>query len=250
MLDFYKDWKGSKMKSDSFIKSSSVLACTAFDVERKTKSGKEAARGERKLSRVPAVIYGGADTAMVSLPEKEFLLEYYKGGLQSKVISLNFCKSSDDVCEENLTKRVVVRDIQLHPVTDKPLHIDFQEIRAGAKVKIQIPVKIVNAKLCHGLKIGGVLNCVRRSVAFYCDPNCVPDCIEIDVSELEIGASVHINDLKLSSSLIPVDKKTNFALVSIMGRTATAEASKTAVAEGSVTTAEAASSSGATVAKS
>ncbi len=177
-------------------------------VEKKDLSGSSAARALRKIGRIPAIIYGGIEETMVSLVTKDLTKEYLKGGLESKMVTLDFGKKQI---------KAITRSVQLHPVTDQPVHVDFQEITDNKMIKISIKVKVINEDKCPGIKRGGVLNMVYRKIAFRCSSQHIVPIIEIDLSGLEIGRSIHINDLKLSEELKPIDKS-NFVLVSISGR--------------------------------
>lgn len=198
----------------------------SFSVEKKERSGKCAARYLRRQDKIPAIIYGGKEILMVSLSAKEFLHEYYKGNIQSRVAELT-------LGEQKIT--VMPKDVQLHPVTDVPEHVDFQEIDISAQIKVAIHIKILNSDKCPGVKRGGVLNVAHRYVMMWCLPRSIPDCIEVDVSGLEIGKSLHIEDIALPNGLKPVDH-TNFSVVSVAGREASDD--KVAVA-GEATAAEA-----------
>ncbi len=182
-------------------------------VERKELSGSGTARALRRAGRIPAILYGGDKEVMVSLMTKELTKEYLKGGLESKLVTLDFGDSK---------MRAITRSIQLHPVTDMPLHVDFQEISGDKMVKISIRLKVVNEDKCQGIKRGGVMNMVHRFVEFKCHPDHIVPVIEVDVAGLEIGRSIHIHDLKLSDKLQPTDRS-NFVLVSISGRVEDAE---------------------------
>lgn len=184
------------------------MAELTLEVEKKNLAGSGAARALRKVGRVPAVIYGGKEDIMISLSSKDLLKEYLKGGLESKLVNLDFGQSK---------VRAITRLVQLHPVTDMPIHVDFQEISADKMIKISIRLKVINEDKCPGIKRGGVMNTVHRFIEFRCHPDHIVPMIEVDVAGLEIGGSIHINDLNLSDKLQPIDKS-NFVILSISGR--------------------------------
>ncbi|WP_339051966.1 50S ribosomal protein L25/general stress protein Ctc [Candidatus Lariskella endosymbiont of Epinotia ramella] len=186
----------------------SMSSRISFVAEQKSASGKGAARATRRAGRIPAIVYGGLSPLMISLYGRDFIKEYHKGGMQSRVIEIKLGERSH---------MVLLRDIQLHPVTDFPEHIDFQEIREGESVRVSIRVKILNESKCPGIKKGGVLNVATRSVTCYCNDLNIPEFIEVDLENLEIGNSVHIVDIKLPVGITPISHD-NFAILSISGR--------------------------------
>jgi large subunit ribosomal protein L25 len=179
-----------------------------FSAELKNDKGTGAARAVRAQNRIPAIVYGGVTQTMISLPLKEFVKEYNKGNIQSKIFEL-------DLGSKKIT--VIPREVQTHPVTDVPEHVDFQEITEDTLIKVAIHVKAINDDKCPGIKKGGVMNIAQRVINFRCRPNSIPKHLEVDVSGLEIGYNVHINDIKLPTGITPIDK-TNFVILSISGR--------------------------------
>ncbi len=179
-----------------------------FKAEIKQNNGKGVSRALRRDGRLPSIIYGGDNQIMVSLSLKEFLKEYNKGGIQSKIVNIDL----GDTKVKTITK-----DIQFHPVSDVPLHVDFREVSDNTLVRIAIPLKIINEEKSPGIKKGGVLNTVHRSILFLCHPDYIASHIEVDISHLEIGQSIHINDLNINDKLVPLDKS-NFIILSISGR--------------------------------
>ena len=144
----------------------------------------------------------------ISINAKEFLQEYSKGSIQSKLIELSL---------EDKKITAIPRSVQVHPVTDIPQHIDFQEIGKDTSVKVSVHLKILNEDKAPGIKKGGALNVVQRIIPCYCHPKNIPSHLEVDIGALEIGTSLHINDIKLPEGLMPVDKS-NFAVLSLSGR--------------------------------
>ena len=179
-----------------------------FPAELRAKQGKSAARALRKEGRLPAIVYGGESMQMLSLPQKEFQKEYMEGNIQSKLIKIEL---------GGKTITAIPREVQLHPVTDKPEHADFQEVKKGEKIKVKIHIRVTNEDKCPGIKKGGVLNIVQRTIEFLCEPENMPQHINIDISSLEIGNNLHINDIELPKGITPLDKS-NFAVLSISGR--------------------------------
>ena len=183
-----------------------------LNAEKREKSSKGSVRNlRRERKEVPIVIYGGdTDAQLASASVKEIMKYLHKLSADgTNLVKLTVQNGKDEVG--------VMREIQFHPVTDVPIHVDFQRVTQGETIKVSVKVKIVNEDRCPGVKRGGVLNMVNRKIALYCKPEHIPGAIVVDISALEIGRSIHINDLNLSSDLKPVDKS-NFVIMSVSGR--------------------------------
>jgi large subunit ribosomal protein L25 len=175
----------------------------------KPRAGKGAARQVRREGKVPGVIYGaGQPPLTVALDYNELWKQYLKGHFLSTVIN---------VTVDGTANRVIPREMQLDPVRDLPIHVDFQRIGADGKVRVGVPVKFVNEGLSPGLKRGGVLNVVRHEVEFICPADAIPAFIEANLEGLEIGRSVHISAIKLPPGITPVIKNRDFTIATIAG---------------------------------
>ncbi len=187
--------------------------------ELKESNGKGIARALRREGRVPAIIYGGSHKEMmISLAKNEFIKEYNKGNIQSKLFEI-------ELANETIT--AIPRHVQVDPVTDFPIHADFQEVSKDTTVKVSVNVKVINEEKSPGIKRGGVLNVAFRSITVYCHPTNIPENLIVDVLTLEIGKNIHINDIELPKGVTPLDK-TNFVVASISGRSESAEAETSA----------------------
>jgi large subunit ribosomal protein L25 len=129
-------------------------------------------------------------------------------------------------------ERVLPRDVQYHPVTDRALHIDFLRVTTDTKLAVEVAVKFINEEECPGLKRGGVLNIVRRTVEFFCRVDDIPNEIEIDLSGLEIGDGVHISMVKLPDGVEPTITERDFTIATIAAPTVVVEDDTTEGAEG------------------
>ena len=145
---------------------------------------------------------------MISLIYKDFLKEYHKGNLLSRLLEVKLGKK---------ILKVISREVQTDPVTDNPIHIDFQLIKENIPIKVAVRVKVINKDKSPGIKIGGILNIVRKYISLNCIPQNIPEYLEIDISGFEIGRNVHISDLILPEGVVPVDKD-NFTILAIAGR--------------------------------
>ena len=153
------------------------------------RAGKGAARATRREGFVPAVIYGAKQEAtLVSLDPRDVMKELHKGGWQSHLYEV--------ALKDGSTVRTLMRDVQFHPVTDRPLHVDFQRLAPGVRIRVRVPVHFVNEDTCPGIKEGGVLNVVRREIEVLANPDQVPDAFEIDLGEATIGDSLRWSAVK------------------------------------------------------
>lgn len=199
----------------------STLSARARD-----RAGKGSARAARREGLVPAVIYGDKKdpfTITVTLRDLEKLL---KPGFFSHLVDI-------DVAGEK--HRVLPRDLQQHPVTDRALHVDFLRVSATSELTVEVPVEFVNDEACPGLRRGGVLNVVRHDVEVYCLANNIPEKITIDLSGLQIGDSVHISAVTLPQGVRPtIDRDFTIATIAaptVATETAESEGEETEAAE-------------------
>ncbi len=160
-----------------------------IEAEAREQAGKGAARATRKGGLVPAVIYGAKQEAtLIALDPRDVMKELHKGGWQSHLYEV--------AVKGGGTERTLMRDIQFHPVTDRPLHVDFQRLAAGQRIRVRVPVAFLNEDTCPGLKAGGVLNVVRREIEVLADPDAVPEAFQIDLAEAGIGDSLRWSVVK------------------------------------------------------
>ena len=195
----------------------STLSARARD-----RAGKGSARAARREGLVPAVIYGDKKdpfTITVVLRDLEKLL---KPGFFSHLLDI-------EVAGEK--HRVLPRDLQQHPVTDRALHVDFLRVSATSELTVDVPVEFINDEACPGLRRGGVLNVVRHEVEVYCLANNIPEKIEVDLSGLDIGDSLHISAVKLPEGVRPSIER-DFTIATIAAPTLVSEEAADAQTEG------------------
>ena len=153
------------------------------------KSGKGAARAERRAGRVPAVIYGDNQAPLtISLDDKAARQAIFAGHFLTTIFNIDL---------DGKKHRVIPRDFSLDPVKDFPLHVDFLRLGAGAKIRVSVPLHVTGAEVSPGVKRGGTVNVVNHSVELEADADHIPQFIEVDVSKLEINNSVHLSDVNL-----------------------------------------------------
>ena len=157
--------------------------------EARERAGKGASRALRREGRVPAVIYGGKEEpTTIHVEAKELIKQLNTGHFMNSIVQIEL--GGDKV-------RTLPKDVALHPVTDRPTHVDFLRLSKDAKVEVQIPVIFLNEDASPGLKKGGVLNVVRHELDLICAADKIPTEIEIDVTGKEVGDSIHISEVSL-----------------------------------------------------
>ncbi len=179
-------------------------------------TGKGAARSVRRAGRVPGVIYGGGEAAEpISLDFREANKLIYAGHFLTTIFELDI---------EGRKERVIPRDYQLDVVKDTPLHVDFMRLKAGSRLRLDIPVHLVNADQAPGLKRGGTLNIVRHSVEMLVPADNIPESITGDLAGLDFNDSLHISAFQLPAGCEPVGRDRDFTIVTIAAPSGLAEA--------------------------
>ena len=199
------------------------------------RSGKGAARQVRRENRVPGIIYGdNAENENITLDFNELFKQFMKGQFTSTLISVNI---------DGRKVFVLPRDVQLDPVKDIPLHVDFQRVSETGRIRVSVPVHFVTEGLSPGLKRGGVLNIVRHEIEVFAPAKAIPRFFEVDLTGLEIGRSVHISAVKLPEGVTPTITNRDFTICTVAGAKKEEEAAATpgaAPAEGAAPAAGAA----------
>ena len=173
------------------------------------RAGKGAARQARREGKVPAVIYGDKkEPDTIAIDGHELFILVQKGRFLSTLFEIDV--------DGNKT-RVLPRDIQLDPVMDTPIHVDFQRVTPTSRVRVQVPVKFINEAASPGLKRGGVLNIVRHEVEVFAPPENIPSLFEFDLSGLEIGRSIHISAIQMPENVRPTITDRDFTVATIAG---------------------------------
>ena len=184
---------------------------SVFNAEIRERAGKGAARAVRRAGRIPAVIYGEKkNPVMVSLDPKELNKFIMDGNIFGRVAEIKV---------DGNVEKVLPRDIQLHPINDRPEHVDFLRLGKGTKVSVGVAVNFLNEDDCPGLKKGGVINVVRHEVDLLCPADSIPATIDIDLSGLEIGDGVHISAIKLPEGVVPTITDRDFTIATIAAPT-------------------------------
>ncbi|MCB2061688.1 MAG: 50S ribosomal protein L25/general stress protein Ctc [Novosphingobium sp.] len=180
--------------------------------EARERAGKGASRALRREGRVPAVVYGGKeDPLTVHVEEKELVRQLNTGHFMNSIVMI-------DVSGKQV--RTLPKDVAFHPVTDRPLHADFLRLAKGATVEVAVPVVFVNEAASPGLKKGGVLNMVRHELDLICDADKIPAEIQIDVTGLEVGDSIHISHVALPEGSESAITDRDFTIATIVAPSA------------------------------
>lgn len=178
----------------------------------RSRTGKGGARAVRREGRVPGIIYGGTEEPQsVTLEFKEISKQIQTGHFQSTIFMLDM---------DGTKVRVIPRGVQVDPMRDFPIHVDFMRLAKDATVTVDVPVHFLNEGASPGLKRGGVLNVVRHDIPVRCPADSIPDFFKIDLTGLEIGDSIHISSVKLPENVTPTITDRDFTVATIVGRAA------------------------------
>ncbi|MGE3503411.1 MAG: 50S ribosomal protein L25/general stress protein Ctc [Alphaproteobacteria bacterium] len=192
--------------------------------EARSKLGTGGARDTRRGGRIPAIVYGEkAEPQPVSVDLKEIDREIHKTSFFATLYEIEI---------DGKKQRVLPRDLQLDPVNDIPVHLDFMRVGKNTRLRVNVPVVAVNGEASPGLKRGGVLNIVRHEVAVFCRADNIPEKITIDLTGLDINDSVHISNVKLPDGVTPTIKGRDFAVATISPPTVQVEEVVAKPAEG------------------
>ncbi len=191
-----------------------------INASKREAQGTGASRRLRRAGRVPGIVYGGGkDAQSVDFDHKELYFALKNEAFHSTVLDLNL---------DGAKEPVLLRDFQMHPYKPLVQHVDFQRVDATHKVHMKVPLHFVNADIAPGVKLGGgVVNHILTEVDVSCLPSVLPEFIEVDLSKLEVGQSMHLSDLKLSAGveLTSLVRGDDHGVVNILSRGgATAEA--------------------------
>jgi large subunit ribosomal protein L25 len=182
------------------------LEILELKAEKRSATGKGHARVLRRDGKIPAVLYG-PDTEPISLSvqavEIEFLLKNAKSRQQLINIDMG----------DGAPKPTMIKELQVQPVNGDFLHIDFYEVAMDRKIRVHVPI-VVKGK-CIGVEMGGLLQIIRREVEVLCYPGEILETIEIDITDLDIGNSIHVNDIQLEGDM-EIPSEVNYTVITIL----------------------------------
>lgn len=172
------------------------------------RAGKGAARAVRRAGQVPAVVYGDKKApVMIAIDPRELHTELHKGGFFARLFDI------DTGAEKH---RVLARDVQFHPVTDRPEHVDFLRVGADSTISVNIPVHFINQEKSVGIKKGGLLNIVQHTVELEVNANDIPDHLTVDLLNVDINSSVHVSQLAIPAGAKVVGGDRDFTIATIV----------------------------------
>jgi large subunit ribosomal protein L25 len=169
------------------------MAITITAVSRSAK-GTGASRRLRRESKVPGIVYGaGKDAVSVEFDAKALFLEFRHEAFHASIIDLNL---------DGKKESVLLRDYQLHPVRNTLQHVDFQRVSATEKIHVKVPFHFVNAEVAPGVKLGGgIVAHINTEADVSCLAKDLPEFIEVDLANLEMGHSIHLSEIKLAKGV-------------------------------------------------
>lgn len=179
-----------------------------IEAQARERIGKGASRATRRAGFVPAVIYGDKkDPESIQIKANELQRLLNRGGFMSQTY---------DVVVDGKKTTVLPRDLQLHPVSDAPMHIDFLRLGKGATVTMAVPVHVVGEDESQGLKRGGVINHTRHDIELNVPADAIPEAIEVNVAELDLGEAIKISDITLPEGAVPTITDRDFTILAIV----------------------------------
>ena len=184
----------------------------SLSAEPRTRAGKGAARATRRSGRVPGIIYGGdREPKPISLEPRELTRALGRRGFFATLVDLTI---------DGAVERALPREVQYHPATDKPLHVDFMRVGATSRITVTVPVVFINHEQAIGLRRGGILNIVRHGIELNCPVDGIPNHLTVSLDGLDIGDSVHISAVAVPEGCRPTITGRDFTIASIAASSA------------------------------
>ncbi len=188
-----------------------MVNVVTMPAQTRERAGKGPARATRRAGRVPGVVYGAnQDPVLISMDPRDLLRGLKTGTFLSTLYELDIAGTKE---------RVLPRDVQFDPVSDRPLHADFLRVSESTEVTVDVPVEFLNEEASPGLTRGGLLNIVRHEIEMECRADSIPQHIEVDLTGLDIGDSVHISMVKLPEGVRPTITDRDFTIATIAAPT-------------------------------
>ncbi len=176
---------------------------------KRDRAGKGAARAIRREKRVPAVIYGdNKEPVLITVEARQASTEYYKGVFFNNLTELDL---------DGDKHLVLARDVQVNPIADQLIHIDFLRVSPKTRIDVKVPVHFINEEKCKALRPGvGTLSVVRYEIELNCPATSIPDFIEIDIENCEVEDTIKISNVTLPEGTTPTITDRDFTIASIM----------------------------------
>ncbi len=180
-----------------------------FYCEVRKRTGTGGAREARREGWIPGILYGGdEDPVAINLRKNEVFNAAAKGALKSQMLKI-------DVPGQKELQSVLARDVQLDPVKDLPIHVDMMRISEKTRINIEVSVRFINEETSPGIKKGGVLNIVRHTVEVNAPATAIPEYLEFDISEADVGDSINISGTDLPNGVKPLITDRDFTVATI-----------------------------------
>ncbi|MGB5985505.1 MAG: 50S ribosomal protein L25/general stress protein Ctc [Desulfobacterales bacterium] len=178
-----------------------------LNAEARQTVGNSPARKLRRDGKLPGILYGpDTEPALIAIDAHDFQLALKAGSVNAL---FNLILAGDSKPQ----RRVMIKELQAHPVSQTPLHVDFYEIAMDRKINVKVPVVPVGKSV--GVEMGGLLQVVRREIEVYCLPDKIPESFIIDISELEVGGSIHIEEIPLPEG-VEISSEANFTVITVL----------------------------------
>lgn len=175
----------------------------------RTTTGDGPARRLRMSGQIPAVLYGQkTEPVLLSVNKSDLEQVFKKGGIGQVILNLVIQKNG-----ETTTRPAMIKELQTHPLSRNFIHIDFYEIKMDQKITAKIPV--VTTGMAKGVEFGGILQIIRRELEVECLPLAVPESIEIDISDLDIGDSIHVGQIRVEGEIEFLEDD-NYTVVTVL----------------------------------
>ncbi|MBU4186068.1 MAG: 50S ribosomal protein L25/general stress protein Ctc [Proteobacteria bacterium] len=170
--------------------------------------GKGQARVLRRAKKIPAVLYGpGAEPVLLSVAISDLEKALKKTTASQALLNLTIHNG------ENTSRTAMIKELQTHPVSRNYIHVDFYEISMDRKILVKVPVTVKGKT--RGVELGGILQIIRRELEILCLPTEIPETIEIDVTDLDIGDSIHVKEIPFQGDIeVPAD--VNFTVITML----------------------------------
>ena len=178
------------------------------NAEPRTDTGKGASRRLRRTGRLPGILYGAhKEPTMISLTHHELIRQLEDEAFYSNLLTLNLGGSEEIV---------VLKDMQRHPAKPFIMHVDFQRVQADEKIRLHVPLHFINEANCPGIKGGGQASHQLTDVEISCLPKDLPEFIEVDMSEMNVGDAIHLSEMQLPAGVeFPSSGGEDFIVVNI-----------------------------------
>lgn len=170
--------------------------------------GKGYSRALRRQGMIPGILYGGGkDNVNLAVDPRDVLKGLHHRGFYTHVFEFDL---------NGRKERALCKAVQLHPVTDQPLHIDFMRVSKDAKIHVGVPIQFIHEADCPGIKHGGVLNIVVHSLEVICTADNIPDHLTVDLQGLGIGDTIHLDALHFPEGVVPAHPERDQTIATIV----------------------------------